>query len=383
VNNGPVTHTVVALFLLAAFFNCFGCDSKKSSDGVVAHDGLVPRAAVGDPAAQPVSGGDSTQRLETLFSQIGFLPYLDIRPISQGNGDGGFTDYYFKQSDMCCFRHQQMNIAVSYGSSDNVVLFMDGGGAIWPGGGLMLSSDDPLEIPILERTAENPLRDWNYVYVPYCDGSLHLGDNIYEYDWGEGHHQGLRQTAAAVALMKKLFPHAPKVLIAGLSAGGFGTLYGWAIAKSQYMDAETYVLSDGGVGFWNPNDLTMWQTMSTAWNLHLPPACEKCDGPIMTYLYETYMDLDPQVRVGLFSSYRDRVMCWFTGLSQAEFRQYLLSITGEIKQAHADRFGRFFIKGVQHTSGSDGLATTIGGVSYGDWIERMIYDDAPWNDELE
>lgn len=31
----------------------------------------------------------------------------------------------------------------------------------------------------------NPLRDWNFVRVPYCNGSTHMGDNEADYD-GDG-----------------------------------------------------------------------------------------------------------------------------------------------------------------------------------------------------
>jgi len=342
-----------------------------------------PQPAIGEGGVAPVSGVEPAQELQNLFDDLGFLPYLGIRPVRQAPGDDGFVEYDFDYNEVRGFAGEVARARVSRGSSDNVMLFMDGGGAVWPGGGLYLGADNPLAYEILRRTDDNPVHDWNYVYVPYCDASLHLGDNIYEYPWGKGYHQGMRHTAAAVALMKELFPHAPKVLVAGVSAGGFGTLYGWAIAKSQYLDAETFVLSDSGVGFWNPDDLAMWQAMQTAWNLHMPPQCEKCDGPIMTYLYETYMDLDPQVRVGLFSSYRDWVMSAFTGMTQDQFQYDLLSITDNIRQAQPDRFGRFFIKGRQHTSLQGGLGNEIHGVTYGEWIERMIYGNAPWIDELE
>ncbi len=38
------------------------------------------------------------------------------------------------------------------------------------------------EYGLTSRDPQNPVRDWNFIYVPYCDGSVHMGDNEADYD---------------------------------------------------------------------------------------------------------------------------------------------------------------------------------------------------------
>ena len=71
---------------------------------------------------------------------------------------------------------------------------------------------------------DNPVADWNYIIIPTCDGSFHFGDAAADYDRDgvpDHFHNGLRQTSAAVSLMKELFPNSRKLLIAGFRSPNF------------------------------------------------------------------------------------------------------------------------------------------------------------------
>jgi hypothetical protein len=238
------------------------------------------------------------------------------------------------------------------------------------------------------RAPENPLKDWTFVYVPYCDASIHSGDHRLEYDGAMRWHDGVRQVAAAVGLAKRLFPDPEKLLVAGSSAGGFGTFMAWGIAKSQYRDAPTYVMNDSGVGFWNPERPEVWDVIRAAWNVRFPPQCVKCQGSMALYLYELYQDLDPQVRIGLFTSYRDFLITgWFLDIDPALFEELLLRLTGDLRAAHPDRFARFFIQGDTHTCYEfmlpGGPLYSVRGTSLYEWIGQLVNDDPAWGDVLE
>lgn len=385
---------VLCLFALIVAFlfliNC-GSDTYHRTD-----DPDDPNAAgllsLADPETSPdddsASPGLQVEKLEELFDEMGFEKYLDIRPVRQRPALNGYTRYFYSTDDMKCYDGSAMSVAVSEGDSNNVMFFMEGGGASWPGYYFSYAIDILFDISFKSRWPNNPLKDWNFVYVPYCDNSIHAGDSeTIELD-REVYHHGLRHTAAAAALMKELFPNPDKVLITGVSAGGFGTYMAWPIVKSLYMDTDTYVLSDSGVGFWNPEKPVTWETIQQGWNLRIPSACEKCNGPVQTWLYELYMEYDPQVRIGLFTAYRDFIISrMFLQMSGVDFESMLMDITDQIKAEYPDRFGRFFIDGYTHTTYEfilpEGPRYQVDGVSLFEWIDMMVNDYPQWNDRLE
>ena len=365
-----------------------GCASENHSPA--ASENTPPTGTGDDDAAPPVTPAVApVDPLSVLFGDMGFEEYLAIRPVRSGPAPNGYTRYYFDLNDARCFDGEEANVAVSYGTSNNVMLFMEGGGARWPGdGGLAVNLDTTADWSFKSREADNPLRDWNFVYVPYCDASIHSGNNALEYDGMYHWHWGLRQAAAAVALMKRLFPAPDKVLVAGSSAGGFGTFVGWAIAKSEYRDTKTYVLNDSGCGFWNPDDPETWDLIERTWAVRIPPECARCEGTTPLFLYELYQDLDPQVRIGMFSSYQDWIMTHlFFNMDPAKFQADLVALTGELRAAHPDRYARFLIKGNSHTTYPPLLPAgphyTVDGVSVYDWIDGLVNDDPDWPDLLE
>lgn len=343
-----------------------------------------------DDDQNPPEPDDDTgrQKLIDLFDEMGFAEYLDVTYTRVEEGRNGYTNYYYSLDDCRCFNGGEAHVAVSWGTENKVMLFMEGGGARWPGGGFAVNLDMPEDVGFKSRTPENPLRNWHFVYIPQCDNSIHSGDNIVDYGGHLRYHWGLRLTAAAVSLMTELFPDPEKVLVAGSSAGGFGTILGWAVAKSQYMDTDTYVLNDSGVGFWNPARLDTWETIKEAWNWPAADDCTKCQGTVQTYLYEKYLEYDPQVRIGMFTSYHDWLISdFFLGMDKDDFTVLLFLVTDEIRQGYSDRFNRFFIEGDTHTSYEfmlpGGPRYKIDGISFFDWIGQLVNDDSHWPDLLE
>ena len=66
----------------------------------------------------------------------------------------------------------------------------------------------------------NPTRDWNAVYVPYCDGSFFAGDSEIDdnlNDKGIRIHHGLANLTAAFEVAAMHVPSPRKVLLAGSS----------------------------------------------------------------------------------------------------------------------------------------------------------------------
>jgi Pectinacetylesterase len=330
---------------------------------------------------------DDDYSLEDLFEEMGFLRYLEFEPYRTEELENGYTRYFFDTDDFRCYLGDEANVAVWHGTSNNVLFFMEGGGASWPGfyGGIEI--DHPGFGGYKSQKEKNPLKGWSIVYVPYRDSSLHAGDNEYQQGPWNIYHHGLRHTTAAAALAKSLFPDPEKVLVAGVSAGGFGAFAGWPIVKSQYMDTDTYVLNDSGIGVWNPDRPETFELMKGAWNLPIPDACVKCqEGTVLTWVLELALKLDPHLRVGVYSSYRDILMsAFFLRMWPVGYENLIMNVTGQIKASYPDSVARFFRNGYSHTieMSDEGGDYEIDGISVYDWVSMLVNDDPDWDDLLE
>jgi hypothetical protein len=227
--------------------------------------------------------------------------------------------------------------------------------------------------------------NWNFIYVPYCDGSLHIGDNDADYD-GDGTvdhwHWGLKSTSAAVRLMRSSFPDSREILITGCSAGGAGTIGAAAVARLQFPEARIYVLNISGPGLVNPEDSDVPGLIKETWNIaqFIPDDCPMCNQQL-TYMYAWLLDHDSRLKVGLFSSYNDAVRSTGLGMAPQAYRSLILGSTDVIRADHPATFERFFIAGDGHCL--DDYSYRVGTLSFWDWISYLVNDDPHWTDILE
>src|SRR5262249_23244602 len=102
----------------------------------------------------------------------------------------------------------------------------------------------------------NPARDYNMVFVPYCTGDIHSGNNVKMYS-GEGdsgpetitfHHAGHANTVAVVDWVKQHFSTVPKLLVTGCSAGGAGAIINYYFVREGLGKNVQcgYLLDDSG-----------------------------------------------------------------------------------------------------------------------------------------
>ena len=80
------------------------------------------------------------------------------------------------------------------------------------------------------KDKRNPFADWHILTIPYATADFHLGNNEYPYQDAKGndkviHHNGATNVEKALAVLKEVVPETPEtLLIAGVSAGGFGCI---------------------------------------------------------------------------------------------------------------------------------------------------------------
>jgi len=314
------------------------------------------------------------------------------------NADGDVVYNFNPSEGPICYLGDQYHVVVRDAHSDNLIIFLQGGGACWSTL-CQATSTAGTTIPgagILGRDAsKNPVGDWNIVYAPYCDGSVFAGDNDTTGPNGEQwHFHGLADLTAALDVAKSVFPNPKRILLAGTSAGGYGTLTGTGVARLLYPHTRLDVFNDAGLGLSNPQNPDMLATIKRDWKFDqfVPDSCTECQNGPLTAIIAWGLERDPTLRVSGFSSYGDSVVGGiFLGLQPAEFKPLLMSETDKVHSKFPDRFERFFITGTQHTvlMSLPGNASTVlydtpvDGVSVEDWTAKMLAGDPQWIDHLQ
>jgi hypothetical protein len=382
------------LLVCAALAACGdSADAKPKSSGHPSDKKGADAGAQSDAATKPVPRADLKELLDLGIDE--FLGTAKPTGSETIHGVSGVTDgsvvYDFDPADgPVCLRGAHYNVSLLDQGSDNLVIYLQGGGACVSILCQSTTEATPRGVPNLGvldiNDSDNPIAKWNIVYVPYCDGSVFGGNNDFDNPsdtMGIRHHHGQRNFSAALDLALQHFPHPKKLLLAGSSAGGWGTVFHRALVRSQYPDAEISVMDDAGIGFSVNSDYVAGEWGSKRYR---PPSCDACTtdqnlSPFVKYLLEH----DPGTVVGDFSSWEDAVIMRFTFNSDpASFRMLLQTETDIPAQAFPDRYKRFFVNGSAHTSLLSGFHTTqVGGVTVAHWLQMMINRDPGWVDQLE
>jgi hypothetical protein len=188
-------------------------------------------------------------------------------------------------------------------SSKNLLVMFEPGGACWDydscsgKSGLGASNTDGVDenhmalwglaFPFLRRTdPENPVGDWNMIYVPYCTGDVHIGNKVATYPDPEGkapdlvfHHNGYENTRAVTEWAKETFQHVGRLMVSGCSAGGVGAISSYAVVRETIAPEHSYLLDDSGPIFpGSVRSKPLYDQIRASWGLD--PVFEKLPFPV-------------------------------------------------------------------------------------------------------
>ena len=137
-----------------------------------------------------------------------------------------------------CANDTATGIGVNLGTSSDLVIYMEGGGACFnaftcssvahPNG---FGANDTATLAgytdgIFDRTdAKNPLKDATFVFVPYCTGDIHAGSN--PSGFGGNHQVGYVNVGKDLDYIVPKSTKVARVILTGSSAGGFGSLFNY------------------------------------------------------------------------------------------------------------------------------------------------------------
>jgi hypothetical protein len=194
-----------------------------------------------------------------------------------------------------CGDGSQYKFFVNYSeTSNNLVIAFEPGGACWDYESCSGKSgirgaanvdgleDDHAEIapfmdPFFQRFYDDtPTPDWNFVYVPYCTGDVHSGNNVITYEDPDGiepdlvfHHNGHDNVQKIIQWMAGEFESVPQMLVTGCSAGGAGSTINYYDIRNGMPGVErAYLLADSGPIFPNSvNSKPLHDKVRVSWNI--------------------------------------------------------------------------------------------------------------------
>jgi cysteine-rich repeat protein len=278
--------------------------------------------------------------------------------------------------------------------SPNVMIYLEGGGACFSDSCDFTAFAIPFIPPgdgIFSRSnAASPVNDWTMIYVPYCTGDIHAGDAEQQLGGQLRQFRGYSNITQYLEQWVPSFP-AERVLLTGISAGGFGA----ALNASQVADAygesvQLTVIDDSGPPLSSDVIPPCLQTIfRETWNLDgtVLANCANCDpNDFATDLLEHVFANYPDIRFGLFSNTADAIISTYMGAGWGNgqynncegiglpvpaltYTEDLLSI----RALHESEASTFYQLGLGHTVLRLGYnLTTVDGTSVPEWIGDVL-----------
>lgn len=373
-----------------------GAHASAGEGGSAAADSGKAGAAASGTSGKAGAGGSSSTSTGSsngkpdlaAFESTGLNKYLGKAKPSDTQTNGDETHYSFKEEDgPVCLRGGQFAMATRDRGSQDLLIYLQGGGSCTNALCKATETANP-QIPtygvLNAGDSDNPFKDWNVVFSPYCDGSLHFGDSDIP-DMNRKHH-GLRNVSASLDVAKEKFPNPRRVMLTGASAGGYGTIWITALVRLIYPNADLYVFNDAGIAISNPDSADGFRGVLGEWGADkfIPESCESCKtSPHLTSWQSWNLQHDPTLKLGMFSAYEDSVISGtFLMLDSQVFKKALLDETEKVVNTAPARAKRFLVDGTQHTVG-DLHKTAVGDMSVSKWLQEMIDQDKAWDNVLQ
>ena len=330
----------------------------------------APNLSSAEPGKQDARGLNPEAMSE--LSAAGVDKYMgQFTPALSEQLDGGWIKHTFDPDDgngPICIGGTPFTTFTKIGNPSKLLIMIQGGGACWQDFYACTPWSDDFPPPLLGASGiwvdefdtgteviRNPLADWSVVYVPYCDGSVHIGDNeVADSNFPLGpvrYHRGLRNLTAAMDVAEAAFPDAGRILLAGHSAGGFGaSTFAPFLARFAWGNTEKImVLNDAGPMVWNLDAVADVEARANDWQFgqFFPASCSECsETGQFTEVVKWRLKNDSTIREAQYSTDGDWVVRWFLKIgTQAEYRDLIVSEHGAINQAFPDRYKRFIRSG--------------------------------------
>ncbi|NRA63619.1 MAG: hypothetical protein HRU19_04005 [Pseudobacteriovorax sp.] len=303
--------------------------------------------------------------------------------------------------DTYCRDGSSSGIQVNYSnSSSDLIIYLEGGGACFNNITCSINPSSATREPppaegIFSRSNDgNPFKDYNYIYIPYCTGDVYAGNrrNV-DVSRSVENQQfvGYSNMTRFLQHIAPTFTDADKVVLSGISAGGFGALMNFDQAKQILGSVDLRLLDDSGIPFTDEYLESCLQSQwRQLWDMQFPEDCTECENEqggglsnYLLYLQEKYDDS----QFAFISSLGDTTIRFFYGFGRnncrvvipstraSDFRKGLFQMRDEVVQ---NRGNFFLFEGTTHTYLKKPLfySTVSGGQAMNDFVSDYLNDRA-------
>jgi len=429
-----------------SFIACLAaCSSSSSSPVTVADSGSdakITKSDAGDAGTKTDAKSDA--KADTSVTETGPGPGIDAGVDAPVGADAPVMDAPFDATgfvaedggnsavltqptpetwtwvpfpESSCRDGSTTGIGINFNpASPNLVIYLEGGGACFnslscdENPSSFGASDFPMRFPsndagvpadgngILDRdNAANPVADWNFVYVPYCTGDIHAGNNPTATISGVTGTKfvGYQNVELFLQRIVPTFSQATQVLLTGVSGGGFGAAANYLHVRRAFGSVPVSLIDDSGPAMEDPYLTTCLQSENRAiWGLDSTVGADcagHCNDPASFFLdYAKYAaTLYPDQAVGLMDSTDDEVITQYFGfgaencttafpmaLSASTFTAGLLDFRTQL--AGQPNVASFYFTGTDHTSLGDGnyYTRTAGSTLLTTWVGSILTNTA-------
>jgi hypothetical protein len=327
------------------------------------------------------------------------------------------THYVGRDFTPVCMNGSPYYYFAKRGSVNKLLVYYQGGGACWEQLTCSFPSCDTSVDPTGSdnpngastgfadlTNPDNPFRDWNVVFVPYCTCDVHFGDAARDYPL-HVEHRGYQNSRVVEKWAREHFVNPEVVFVTGSSAGAYGAWFNAPLLHFVWPASKFDVLADAGNGVITQDFL---DTYFPNWNFagNLPPEIPEladvlANGSGIPGYTEVIANHFPETRWAHYASAFDGgfggqtsfynimlngnnpvfAFTWWQG--SCAFNSVMRSQAIATAAAVPDNYRYYIGTGSRHTMwGSPKVYTdTTGGVpTLVSWLDAMLDGSPAWTD---
>ncbi|MEQ9499675.1 MAG: pectin acetylesterase-family hydrolase [Deltaproteobacteria bacterium] len=378
-------------------------------------DGLLTER---DGGTEQVQDGGETPRDGGMAARDGGEdPGRDGGPNTTGPIEAPFDEWtWVDVPDSRCMNETPTGFGVNiHENATSLVIFLMGGNACFNDsscfvtanrdgyGASKFANDSVLGAPVFDRSAQsNYLAEWSYVYVPYCSGDVFSGTSgRTQVGSGSYYFQGYDNIGLFLERIVATFPNVDRVLLTGVSAGGFGAMLNFERTQLAFgTSVDVTLIDDSGPPMSTDYLASCLQDhWRNTWGMEdgplaTCPTCVDMDGAFVEGYLDHIKTTFPTNRFGLISSNADEVIRGFFGFGtnncanlnglpgnypgtrfQMGLEDFRDNLVGDV-----DNFKLYMPTDTRHVwLGNPPWQTTHFGVTLQDWMVDAIEDRAGWS----
>jgi len=292
-------------------------------------------------------------------------------------------------------------------SQNNLLIFFNGGGACWSGEACDPESEPNIHTVFADANAnnprsangvfdlsnpENPFKDYNMVYLPYCTGDVFIGSGPRTYRYTDdsneeveytAYHSGYRNSMEVIDWIYQNFQAPDEIVIAGSSAGAIGSSFYSGLVAEHYSTTPVTLIADGAGGYSSPNLAIIYQAWDAASILPAWSEYAGLNNENLTFedFYIASANHNDNLTIAQYNTASDAVQISFTHVLGDQPGSFTLAQrilnNYQVIESHVDNFYSYTAGGTVHTILRSPLfyQYQVEGVRFVDWVSDLINEN--------